>query len=375
MSNIETVAGEEIEITFDPSRCIHARFCVLQAPDVFLADTPGDWIRPDAMDPAALAAVARNCPSGAITYRAVDPALDETDPPVNTVRVRENGPYAVNARIDLQGEDGPSRRRVLCRCGASRSKPYCDGSHAEIRFKATGEPPTQLMTPLAPRDGTVCIRALPDGPLEFTGPVEWVSGTGRTFAKSTRQLICRCGGSKSKPFCDGTHSLNGFSDAPGPSRPAIMDLPTLAEAAGGRAALRRLTKAFYDKVAQDHVLGPLFADMSLEHAQHVADFIAEVFGEGPVYSTEGGSHLGMIGRHLGKGITEAQRAYWVQMMLETADEIGFPDDAAFRTAFAAYLDWGSRLAVINSQPGVTLPEGNWPMPKWGWGAIQGPDQV
>ena len=106
----------------------------------------------------------------------------------------------------------------------------------------------------------------------------------------------------------------------------------------------------------------------------MADFIAEVFGGGPIYSSEGGSHLGMIGRHLGKGITEAQRAHWVEMMIETADEIGFPDDPAFRAAFAAYLDWGSRLAVINSAPGVTLPDEHWPMPEWGWGPTQGPGQ-
>ncbi|MGJ4925615.1 CDGSH iron-sulfur domain-containing protein [Bradyrhizobium sp. HKCCYLS2038] len=76
--------------------------------------------------------MARNCPSGAITFAAVDSQLDEVDPPVNTIRLRQVGPYAVNARIQIDGHvtSDPVRRRTLCRCGASANKPFCDGSHA-----------------------------------------------------------------------------------------------------------------------------------------------------------------------------------------------------------------------------------------------------
>ena len=84
-SDVEHVAGTDIEVTFDTGLCIHSRFCVLQAPDVFKANTPGDWILPDAMNATALAAVARNCPSGAISYGAKDPT---------TRSAGEHGPVA-----------------------------------------------------------------------------------------------------------------------------------------------------------------------------------------------------------------------------------------------------------------------------------------
>jgi hemoglobin len=80
----------------------------------------------------------------------------------------------------------------------------------------------------------------------------------------------------------------------------------------------------------------------------------------------------MIVKHLGRGITEAQRARWVALMIETADEVGLPGDPAFRDAFVAYLEWGSKLAVINAAPGVEAPQGHWPMPLWGWGPPGGP---
>lgn len=375
---VETAEGRDITVTFDTTLCIHSRYCVLHAPQVFLANTPGAWIFPDRMDAAALAAVARNCPSGAISYRAKDATLDENDPPVNVMRLRENGPYAVNAQIVIAGHDDgqPVRRRTLCRCGASKNKPFCDGSHVSIGFAATGEPETQVFKPLDRRDGPLVVTPMKDGPLEVAGACEIVSGTGRTITRTTHALLCRCGGSQSKPFCDGSHASNGFTDRDGyepvEPQPPDVPVPSLAEWAGGREKLKALTVAFYRKVPDEPLLGPLFAGMDRHHAEHVADFIAEVFGGPPVYTTAGGSHIGMIVKHLGRGISEAQRARWVALMIETADEVGLPADRAFRDAFIAYLEWGSKLAVINSAPGIEAPEGEWPMPGWGWGPARGP---
>ena len=56
---------------------------------------------------------------------------------------------------------------------------------------------------------------------------------------------------------------------------------------------------------------------------------------------------------------------------QAADELGMPDDPEFRSALVGYLEWGSRLAVINSQPGATV-DAHAPMPKWGWGEVKGP---
>jgi len=81
----------------------------------------------------------------------------------------------------------------------------------------------------------------------------------------------------------------------------------------------------------------------------------------------------MLRHHLDKGISEKQKKRWVDLLLESADEVGMPDDPEFRSAIVSYIEWGTRLAVINSQPGQN-PELDEPMPKWGWGEVGGPYQ-
>lgn len=150
------------------------------------------------------------------------------------------------------------------------------------------------------------------------------------------------------------------------------DVPSLAEWAGGVPAFQALTDRFYQKIPLDPILAPVFAGMDPHHAQHVAAFIAEVLGGPRDYTGMGGSHAGMIARHMGRTLTEAQRKRWVALMLETVDEMGLPDDPEFRAALVGYLEWGTRLAVINSQPGVQDPQPDLPMPAWGWGPPGGP---
>jgi hemoglobin len=147
--------------------------------------------------------------------------------------------------------------------------------------------------------------------------------------------------------------------------------PSLYEWAGGMPAIERLMDSFYRKVRQDAVLGPIFAHMSEQHPGHVAHFVAEVLGGPTLYTKERGGHPHMISRHLDRQLTQAQRAQWVRLLLEAADETALPDDAEFRSALVAYLEWGSRLAVLNSQPGATV-DPNAPMPRWGWGVPGGP---
>jgi len=150
------------------------------------------------------------------------------------------------------------------------------------------------------------------------------------------------------------------------------DVPTLAEWAGGDAVFEKLTKRFYEKVPSDPVLEPVFRNMNPDHAHHVAQFVAEVFGGARSYSESGGSHADMVSHHLGRHLTETQRQRWLGLMLETADEVGLPDDPEFRSALVGYLEWGTRIAVINSQDGVQPPPADTPMPKWDWGATGGP---
>lgn len=206
---IERVDGKAATITFDGSRCIHARRCVLGQPKVFKANVQGAWIDPDAASPDALIYVALNCPSGAIKVTRHDGGASEPLPLVNTVTIRENGPLAIHAPIELGGE-AIGARATLCRCGASANKPYCDGSHAAAAFAATGEPASKPSEGLASRDGVVKITPYANGPLGVSGNLEIISGTGRTIDRVRTAALCRCGGSKNKPFCDGSHKAIGF---------------------------------------------------------------------------------------------------------------------------------------------------------------------
>ncbi|HVY05259.1 MAG TPA: CDGSH iron-sulfur domain-containing protein [Burkholderiales bacterium] len=208
-SNNQEYRGANVIVRFDASKCIHSRNCVLGRPEVFQANVPGAWIQPDKAPVEQVIMTAMACPSGAITYERIDGGEQETAPPVNVVRIRENGPLAVHADLKI-GESDSQFRTTLCRCGASKAKPYCDGSHATAGFQATGEPPTRSSEPLAARDGPLDLTLKKDGPLYFSGNLELVSGTGRTVDRLREAWLCRCGQSAKKPYCDGTHKKIGF---------------------------------------------------------------------------------------------------------------------------------------------------------------------
>ena len=147
--------------------------------------------------------------------------------------------------------------------------------------------------------------------------------------------------------------------------------PSLYEWMGGKNALDAMLIRFYERVAEDALLAPVFAHMSKEHAAHVSAFIAEVFGGPKQYSESLGGHPNMIRHHLGRALDERKRKRWVDLLCDCANELGVPDDPEFRSAFVAYLEWGSRLAVINSQPGSEV-DPDQPMPSWGWGEVKRP---
>ena len=209
VDGVETVRGQKLELSFETKRCIHARFCVTGAPNVFLANVQGPWIHPDAMEVDRVVEVAHACPSGAIHYHRLDGVHDETAPPVNLAAVREAGPYAFRGQLQIDGES-VGYRATLCRCGASKNKPFCDGSHHEVGFGATGEPASGKTDMLPVRDGVLAIDPEVNGPLAVRGNLEITSGTGRVVARIMTTRLCRCGGSANKPFCDGTHAKIGF---------------------------------------------------------------------------------------------------------------------------------------------------------------------
>jgi CDGSH-type Zn-finger protein/uncharacterized Fe-S cluster protein YjdI len=208
-SGVDYVEGKQLTLVYEGKRCIHARYCVTGAPGVFLANVKGPWIQPDGIDQPRLIEIAHACPSGAIRYQRHDGEPDEQAPPVNLLAVREAGPYAVRGELHI--DDAPVQyRATLCRCGASKNKPYCDGSHHDVPFTATGEPTSGQTDMLAVRNGPLNIAPQLDGPLRVSGNLEITSGTGRVVSRLTQARLCRCGGSANKPYCDGTHARIGF---------------------------------------------------------------------------------------------------------------------------------------------------------------------
>jgi truncated hemoglobin YjbI/CDGSH-type Zn-finger protein len=219
------------------------------------------------------------------------------------------------------------------------------------------------------RPATITITA--DGPYRLAGGIDVVDDTLQPVqraqgASNEHCALCRCGQSQNKPFCSGMHWYVGFHNPPAPEK------PTLFEWVGGFPALLRMTRLFYEKfVPADDLLGPLFANMSPEHPQRVAAWLGEVFGGPKQYSSTYGGYPRMLAQHLGKHIDEAHRARWVELLTAAAGEAGLPNDPEFRSVFGSYIEWGSRLAVENSQTDSHPPQ-HMPMPKWSWQTAAGP---
>jgi CDGSH-type Zn-finger protein/truncated hemoglobin YjbI len=217
------------------------------------------------------------------------------------------------------------------------------------------------------------IEVSKDGPYRVSGGIALLDANGDDVVRNAgasreHYTLCRCGHAQNKPFCTGMHWYVEFHD---PVR-APEATPTIFEWAGGLPALTRMMRLFYEKfVPADDLLAPLFANMSADHPQRVAKWLGEVFGGPKCYSEEYGGYPRMLSQHLGKCLTEEMRARWVALLLQSAHEAGLPNDPEFRSAFQAYIAWGSRLAVENSQTESHPPQ-HMPMPHWDWNTSAGP---
>lgn len=214
MSKLHEYDGAAIRITYDAGRCIHAAECVKGLPPVFdTARRP--WIDADGAGPDEIAAVIRRCPTGALHYERTDGGEPEVPAAENEITVSADGPLFFIGDLELLDADRKSitreTRAALCRCGSSRSKPWCDGSHAEAGFRATagigGSRPK-------PREGPVAaplrIRLRPDGPLLLEGPFRIGPAAPEGQVEGSGCALCRCGASDNKPWCDGSHNRIGF---------------------------------------------------------------------------------------------------------------------------------------------------------------------
>jgi hemoglobin len=154
---------------------------------------------------------------------------------------------------------------------------------------------------------------------------------------------------------------------------ATPQIPTLYDWVGGIDRIQALFKAFYERVPADPLLGPVFSHMPADHFKTVAQFVSEVLGGPKLYSGDGRhGHATMVAQHLDRHLTNEQRKRWVTLLLDTADDLKLPDDPEFRSALVGYLEWGSRLAVLNSATADNPIDQHASMPQWGWGEVKGP---
>ncbi|HEY1867486.1 MAG TPA: CDGSH iron-sulfur domain-containing protein [Candidatus Cybelea sp.] len=368
-----------------------------------------------------------------------------------TIRLSPNGPLLVTNAERLTNWLGDRQPTLpvmaLCRCGASSTKPFCDGSHATSGFSDSKDPnrvpdrrdsyvgeqvtifdnrglcqhsgfcsdrlanvfrvkQEPFVAPSGGRmdeilravrdcpsgalgyaiDGvearestdwhgkrTPSIEVSKDGPYRIVGSMPLVEADGSAVARNEgasleHYALCRCGRSQNKPFCSGMHWYVAFKD------PILGadGTPTIFEWAGGLPALTRMTRTFYEKyVPADELLAPLFANMAADHPERVAKWLAEVFCGPKNYSQEYGGYTRMLSQHIGKCLTEAMRQRWVTLLLQSARDAGLPNDPEFASVFEAYIEWGSRLAVENSQT-QSQPPAHMPMPHWDWSTSAGP---
>jgi CDGSH-type Zn-finger protein len=133
-------AGKRIAILDNRALCAHVGYCTDNLAKVFRHGGK-PWIDPDGAAVEEIIATVRKCPSGALSY-AIDGAQAPPQQREPKVTPLPDGPYAVTGGVELVdaklGEGASREHYTLCRCGASRNKPFCDGSHWEANFRDAG---------------------------------------------------------------------------------------------------------------------------------------------------------------------------------------------------------------------------------------------
>ena len=207
-----TYPGKETDVHWDGRLCIHYGDCGRASGDLFTG-VRQPWCQPDLSTDADINDVVLRCPTGALTAsfadgRGVEPEIEE-----NHATVTQNGPLYIRGQLEIDdaSDDMPGTRyrAALCRCGASKNKPFCDNSHIETGFTDSGAvggtgPGSSL------ENVKLTIKSLEDGPLMVTGNLTISASSGRAAWQGEKAFLCRCGESKNKPFCDGSHKSAGF---------------------------------------------------------------------------------------------------------------------------------------------------------------------
>ncbi len=130
----------------------------------------------------------------------------------NKITVFADGPFELSGDVKVKKQDGTpiatDETVYLCRCGASKNQPFCDGSHSAIDFEDPGVIAGGKLVGTA-EAGALEVTTATHGPLLISGPVTLQTADGAT-CEGARAALCRCGASSTKPFCDGQHKDAGF---------------------------------------------------------------------------------------------------------------------------------------------------------------------
>lgn len=128
---------EEITVMYNPKLCIHAAECVKGLPKVF-NPMKKPWVEPGNATVEETINVVNKCPSGALKYESTLAAKNEAIDSSTEIKIINNGPLYFKGNISIVNFDGENivneTRAALCRCGASKNKPFCDNSHLEVKF-------------------------------------------------------------------------------------------------------------------------------------------------------------------------------------------------------------------------------------------------
>ena len=149
----KTYTGKDVDVTFDPARCIHCGNCTRRLGAVFdIHRRP--WVLPDNAPADDVVAAVLDCPSGALQFVPKDGRDKERADPQPSALARLDGPLYVRGDLRLTLPDGSvatGTRFAFCRCGRSGHMPFCDDTHRKVGFKEPEPAPDKPGKPAPPR--------------------------------------------------------------------------------------------------------------------------------------------------------------------------------------------------------------------------------
>lgn len=144
----------------------------------------------------------------------------KSDKPVyagNSIMVRPNGPLICKGDTDITLQNAndelvlKDKEFALCRCGLSKNKPFCDGSHKTLEEDMKQTFTDECEEDISDVSGDLTITVKANAMYSFKGPVTIFSRDGLSKTTRTKGALCRCGASEKKPFCDAQHKKCGFT--------------------------------------------------------------------------------------------------------------------------------------------------------------------